>query len=215
MKKENKTLKETWMAILDRDMTKEQLLLIVYSREDYSQEFRKLVKETLAQKYGITEKELKSLPEKGRIVNGTIGTRDLLIETLQKMGCESYNYFLDEEEMDNECDLVYSYENKSFVVRAHNDSEYVILWNQCCYSINMYDKNKLERLQVVMNMLNDSSSATLFYEVDERFQVIRVLAKVMFLFIPQIPNLDFYLYDQIYDIHHAEELLREEMEKLE
>lgn len=79
----------------------------------------------------------------------------------------------------------------------------------------MYDKNKLERLQVVMNMLNDSSSATLFYEVDERFQVIRVLAKVMFLFIPQIPNLDFYLYEQIYDIHHAEELLREEMEKLD
>lgn len=215
MKKENKTLKEMWMAVLDRSMTKEQLLLIAYSHEEYSPEFLELIKETLALKYGITEKELDSLPEKGRIVNGTIGTRDLLIETLQKMGCESYNYFVDEEEMDNECDLYYSYEDKSFAVRAHNDSEYVILWNQCCYSINMYDKNKLERLQVVMNMLNDSSSATLFYEVDERFQAIRVFAKVMFLFIPQIPNLDFYLYDQIYDIHHAEELLREEMEKLE
>ena len=85
MKKENKTLKEMWMAVLDRSMTKEQLLLIAYSHEEYSPEFLELIKETLALKYGITEKELDSLPEKGRIVNGTIGTRDLLIETLQKM----------------------------------------------------------------------------------------------------------------------------------
>ena len=64
MKKENKTLKEMWMAVLDRSMTKEQLLLIAYSHEEYSPEFLELIKETLALKYGITEKELKSLPEK-------------------------------------------------------------------------------------------------------------------------------------------------------
>ena len=64
MKGKKKSVEETWKVVL-RNMTKEELRLLVYEQEDYTPKLGTLTKEVLKQDYGITEEMLSSRPDAG------------------------------------------------------------------------------------------------------------------------------------------------------
>ena len=64
MKGKKKSVEETWKVVF-RNMTKEELRLLVYEQEDYIPKLGTLTKEVLRQDYGFTEEMLSSIPEAG------------------------------------------------------------------------------------------------------------------------------------------------------
>lgn len=196
---------ESWRNIL-RKMAKDELLLILYEHECYLPEFCSLVEEVLRQKYGVTEEELTSIPQPDNIVDGEVGTRNLFLEVLTKMGCgKSIEFNSDSYEDDGECRFSFSYQDNCFDVSAFNDNIYVWI-EKCCGIINGDDKEETERVEKAINQVNGSRSVTMYHKEDERLNCVYVECRVVLLLIPMIPNLTFYIASKLSSLVKAEQL---------
>lgn len=138
----------------------------------------------------------------------TMGTRDLFLETLTKMGCQ---YTVDEED---ECRYYFAYQGENFAVDMSNDRMYVQLWDMFWASVELYDIDKFARLKKVINESNLRFATTTIYTVNEAGSTVDVHCKSVVYFAPSIPDIETYLRTELGDYFHVHQFINTEMAKL-
>ena len=212
MKGKKKSVDEVWMDVL-RKMTKEELYLIVYEQEDYTPKLVILAKEVLRQDYGFTEEMLSSIPEADNLLEGEVGTRKLFLEMLARLGCyKSIDFDNDSFRDDGYSDFSFTYLGADFFTNVYDDNVYVNIEKHLC-PVFVADVDKVEKFKEAVNIMNDRSSVTMYYNADEVF--LFVSCRIRFLFIPLIPNLDIYLHNQLKSLLDACQLFDQVLEELE
>lgn len=128
----------------------------------------------------------------------TIGTRDLFLETLTKMGCQ---YEIDEE--DNQ--IRFMWQGGHFTADAQNDYAFVVVWYLYWDEYELYDIDSLSRVKRVINDANINYNINVIYSVNEAGSTFHVHSKKHFLFISQIPDIEGYLQSilgQFFQVRH-------------
>lgn len=139
----------------------------------------------------------------------TIGTRDLFLDTLPKIGCQ---YELGETEED--CDKIYfAYQGENFTASANNEGWYVHIWDTYWGHVELYDIDEFARLKKAINLSNLNCATMTVYTVDEAGSNVDVHCKSVIPFIPQIPEIDKYLRVELNDFFRAHQYVGNEMAK--
>lgn len=128
----------------------------------------------------------------------TIGTRDLFMQILKKMGCQ---YEIDEE--DNQ--IRFMWQGGHFTADVQNDCAFVVVWYLYWDEYELYDIDSLSRVKRVINDANINYNINVVYSVNETGSTFHVHSKKHFLFISQIPNIEGYLQSvlgQFYNVRH-------------
>lgn len=137
------------------------------------------------------------------------GARDLLLETLTKIGCQ---YELAEEEDDDR--IFFGYQGEHFFANAKNDWHYIQIWDIHWWHVELYDVDEFSRLRKVINGSNLKNSVTTVFTVDEVGKNVDVHSKSIILFVPQIPDLGRYLQIELNEFFRAHQYVSIEMAKL-
>ena len=132
----------------------------------------------------MREKEKREEQQLKEITLENMGTRDLVLETLTKLGCQP------KEAEDGR--IIFEYQGITFLIEATNDCYFVNLIWPWCHSCSKFDIDEFARVRQVINEINMQGSATVFYGISDSDDVA-VHIKKHFLFVPQIPQLDEYL----------------------
>ena len=139
-----------------------------------------------------------------------IGTRDLFLETLTKIGCQ-YEIGDDDDDDDK---IYFAYQGENFIADASNDKWYVHLWDLQWGHVELYDIDELSRLKRAVNHANLNCATITVYTTDEDSKTVDVHCKSAFPFLPQMPDLENYLRSELNDFFQAHRLVGNEMAKL-
>ena len=135
-----------------------------------------------------------------------IGTRDLVFQTLRRIGCEY------REEEDNR--ILFRYQGEPFLIIATNDSYFIEVYNNWWYSLSINcEVEEFARLQKVINYINAFVTCTVLYIIHKELEQIGVHTKKSVLFIPQIPEIELYLVSVLDDFFKTQRLFITELEK--
>ena len=136
-----------------------------------------------------------------------IGTRDLFMETLTKIGCQ---YSIDEQD-----DRIgFAFQGENFVVDVTDGNSYIRIWDLYWTSAEMYDVNEVSRLKRAINSANLSTGLTTVYTVNDAGSTIDVHCKSTVLFIAQIPDIGNYLRLELNEFFRAHRHVELELERL-
>ena len=135
------------------------------------------------------------------------GTRDLLLETLTKIGCQ---YEIDpEEEYIN-----FAYQGENFVASATNEGRFVRIWDTFWGHVELYDADEFSRLKKAVNNANLNCNTMTVYTINEEAKKVDVHCKSFFPLIPQIPDIENYLRGELNDFFNVHHYVSTEMAKL-
>ena len=157
-----------------------------------------------AEKSGADE-----LPESPEAKMLQIGTRDLFLTTLNRIGCQ---YELSDEKDDDR--IFFSYQGENFTASASDDGWYVHIWDPRWYHIELYDVDGLSRLKKAINLANLNCATTTVYTIDEDGGNVDVHCKATIPIIPQIPSIEDYLRTELRDFFRAHQYVSSEIENL-
>ena len=157
--------------------------------------------------------QLKALKASGKTtesqtVNTNIGTRDLFLDTLTKIGCQ---YEFGEGEDDR---IFFKYQGENFFADASNDSKFLHLWDTNWGHIKLDDIDELSRLRKAINVSNLNMSVTTIYTIDEEEKSMNVHCKMTTVFIPEIPSPDELLRVILDNFFNTHQKVATEMNKL-
>lgn len=138
--------------------------------------------------------------------NMNMGTRELLMDTLKRWGCQ---YSVDENDR-----IVFKYQGENFVAYTSNKSRMIHIWDYLWYEHDLYDIEGLSRLKRAINEANANSSVTTIYHIDETEGKVNVHSHRMFLLIPQIPEIENYLHTMLDEFFHVHQHVISMVEKL-
>lgn len=141
--------------------------------------------------------------------NLSMGTRDLFLETLTKIGCQ---YEFAEEEGDNR--IFFAYQGEHFFVNATNEGWYIHIYDTHWGHIELYDIEEFSRLKKAINGSNLNNSVMTVYTIDEAGSSVDVHCKSTILFIPQIPRIEDYLRLELNEFFRAHQYVGNEMARL-
>ena len=139
-----------------------------------------------------------------------IGTRDLFLETLTKIGCQ---YEIEEGEGIEEGDIRFGYQGEFFVVRASNKTHFIQIYDTHWGCVELYDIDEFARLKKAINESNIRNSVTTIYTIDEAGSNVDVHCKSVILFVPEIPNIADYLRLELSEYFRVHETINMEMAK--
>lgn len=153
--------------------------------------------------------------EKGNImepksINMNIGTRDLFLQTLVRIGCQ-YEIVGDDADKD---DISFGYQGENFIARTSNNFRYLHLYDTYWGRIDMYDIDEFSRLRKAVNESNLNNSVTAVYTIDKESSTVNVHSKSVILFIPQIPDIENYLRLELNEFFRVHNAMNSEMNKL-
>ena len=133
------------------------------------------------------------------------GTRDLLVNTLQNMGCP-----ITYDEKNNIC---FTFQGQHFVAFAQDNLLCIDIhypwWKQC----SLFDVEQLARLKRIINEVNGRAQVTTFFSVNNEGETVGVHSKKNLLLIPQIPNIEGYLQAMLEDFFRARHYVEGELSK--
>lgn len=135
------------------------------------------------------------------------GTKDLFLETLTKMGCQ---YEIDPDEGY----ISFGYQGENFVACATNEGFYVRIWDTYWGHVDLYNVDEFSRLRKAVNHANLNCATMTVYTINEEGNTVDVHCKSIFPFIPQMPNLEGYLRNELGDFFTAHHMVSSEMAKL-
>ena len=173
---------------------------IVYSVQQSEEKQRRIIEQRTQQR-GMVQGN-SNIKE-----NNTIGTRDLFLETLTKIGCQ---YEVEEGEDGN---IHFGYQGEYFTVRANNECAYVQIWDLHWSHVELYDIDELARLKKAINESNLRNSVTAVYTVDEDGKKVDVHCRSVILFVPEIQDLTGYLRIELNEFFRSHETINVEMAK--
>ena len=114
----------------------------------------------------------------------TISTRQLALNTIEKIGCEP--------RYTEESRIQFEYQGVLFLMEAANDCMFVNLIWPWCHSFSKFDIDEFARVRQVVNDINARGTASVFYGITDSDDVA-VHIKKHFLLVSQIPDLVGYL----------------------
>lgn len=147
--------------------------------------------------------------EQPMMENEKKGARDLLLETLTKIGCQ---YKVGEEEDDNR--IYFAYQGEHFFVNASNDAWYIQIFDTNWGHVELYDIDEFARLKKAINESNLANAVMTVYTIDETGSNVYVHCKSTILFVPQIPHIEAYLKTELDAFFHAHHSVGNEMARL-
>ena len=118
------------------------------------------------------------------IMEETISTRQLALNTIEKIGCEP--------RYTEEGRIQFEYQGVIFLMEAANDCMFVNLIWPWCHSFSKFDIDEFARVRQVVNDINARGTASVFYGITDSDDVA-VHIKKHFLLVSQIPDLAGYL----------------------
>ena len=121
---------------------------------------------------------------KEKVMEETISTRQLALNTIENIGSEP--------KFTEEGRIQFEYQGVVFLMEAVNDCMFVNLIWPWCHSFSKFDIDEFARVRQVVNDINARGTASVFYGITDSDDVA-VHIKKNFLFVPQIPNLEEYL----------------------
>ena len=162
--------------------------------------------------YDRAKEELETEINMDKEINKQVkmGTRDLFLETLTKIGCQ---YVIEEDENVEEGDIRFGYQGEYFVVRASNKTHYIQIYDTHWGHVELYDIDEFARLKKAINESNIRNSVTTIYTIDEAGSNVDVHCKSVILFVPEIPNIDAYLRLELSEYFRVHETINIEMAK--
>ena len=172
--------------------------LLAYKLEDY---FKKDMKE---EKTDCAIKE----EVQAQITNINIGTRDLFLATLTKIGCQ---YQLGEGEDDS---IYFPFQGERFIVDASNDSMFIHVWDPYWKNVELYDVDEVARIRKAINTANLNTPVTTLYTINEAGRTMDVHSRATIPFFSVIPDLETYLRDALAAFFHAHQVVGTEMHKM-
>ena len=156
------------------------------------------------------ELEMESKMNKETNKEEKIGTRDLFLETLKKIGCQ---YEIEEGEDIEEGDIRFGYQGEYSVVRASNKTQFIQIYDTHWGHVELYDIDEFARLKKAINESNIRNSVTTVYTIDEAGSNVDVHCKSVILFVPEIPNIADYLRLELSEYFRVHETVNMEMTK--
>lgn len=162
--------------------------------------------------YDRAKEELETEINMDKEINKQVkmGTRDLFLETLTKIGCQ---YVIEEDENVEEGDIRFGYQGEYFVVRASNKTHYIKIYDTHWGHVELYDVDEFARLKKAINESNIRNSVTTIYTIDEAGSNVDVHCKSVILFVPEIPNIADYLRLELSEYFRVHETINLEMAK--
>ena len=167
----------------------------------------KLRKKEYMQRQALMVQQQESLGSNIPLVKN-IGTRDLFLDTLTKLGCQ---YHLGEGE-DNR--IFFAYQGEHFFADTTNDIKYVHLWDTHWGHVDLYDIDEVCRLRKAINLSNLNTSVTTVFTIDEDSKNMDIHSKSTIPFLSSMPDLDDYLKVELNDFFRAHQVVGNEMNKL-
>ncbi len=134
-----------------------------------------------------------------------IGTRDLLIRTLQEMGCPV--------KIDNLQNIEFSYQGQQFIALAANELLCIDIIYPWWHSCSLFNVEYLGQLKKAINEVNSNGRVCTYTLISNEQDTVGVHSRKNLLFIPQIPNLTDYLQAMLADFFRTRHHLEAEMEK--
>lgn len=113
-----------------------------------------------------------------------IGTEELVIAVLKKIGCQP--------ETNEEGHVVFKYQGDDFYIAVEDEARFIMIWNPWWASINL-DNPALPYLKEIVNLVNVDSLVTTVYTADEEEKNVGLHSKSHTLFAPQVGPLDEFL----------------------
>ena len=118
------------------------------------------------------------------VMEETISTRQLALNTIEKIGCEP--------RYTEEGRIQFEYQGVVFLVEAANDCMFVNLIWPWCHSFSKFDIDEFARVRQVVNDINLQDTVSVVYTISDSDDVALHIKK-HFLLITQIPQLEEYL----------------------
>ena len=136
------------------------------------------------------------------------GTRDLLLDTLTKIGCQ---YQLGEGDDDR---IYFPFQGENFIVDASNENIYIHIWDACWAQVELYDIDEVARIKRAINTSNLNSIVTTVFTIDEASSTLEVHSKTTIPFLPTMPHLEDYLRVTLNEFFRAHQVVGYEMHKM-
>lgn len=132
-------------------------------------------------------------------------TRNLVINTLKKIGCQP--------EVDDKDRICFKYQGEDFFIDADNNYQFVTLWDTWWLCIDC-DNANVEHLKEAINSNNINTIVSTFYTMDEDSKQMGVHCKAIFALTPSTVNREDYLKTILNDCFKAHNLLKEQLIRL-
>ena len=147
-------------------------------------------------------------PEESHSVDDTqFATRELVLSTLDKMGCEHCE--------EDELRIRLTYQGETFMIDAHNDCLFINVYDPWWFELPMHgDIEEFARMQKAVNLANCKGTCTVLYTYNDEEGLIGVHSRKNLIFVPQITELDKYLASVFDCFFKTQRLVLAEMEKL-
>ena len=136
-------------------------------------------------------------------------TRNLFLETLQKMNCKTY------EPNDNDAERIYfSYQGGSFIVYTSNENLMVDVIYPQWYEHELYDIDGFSNVRRLINDFNGYANVTIFYCIDEEQEKVLVHSRKRFLFSTELLKPEIYLRAMLEDFFKVRQQFEVELSKI-
>ena len=142
---------------------------------------------------------------KEKVMEETISTRQLALNTIENIGSEP--------KFTEEGYIQFEYQGVIFLMETANDCMFVNLIWPWCHSFSKFDIDEFARVRQVVNDINAYGVVSVFYGVTDSDDVA-VHVKKNFLFIQQIPGIEDYLRMMLEEFFRAVRKLDLEIEKI-
>ena len=143
-----------------------------------------------------------------KTIEGTmVGTRDLFLETLTKIGCQ---YDIDPEDGT----ILFGYQGENFVANTSNEGWYVRVWDTYWGHVDLNDVDEFSRLRKAVNNANINCATMTVFTINEEGNSVDVHCKSVFPFMCQMPDLEGYLRNELGDFFNAHRYVGNEMTRM-
>ncbi len=142
---------------------------------------------------------------KEKVMEETISTRQLALNTIENIGSEP--------KFTEEGRIQFEYQGITFLMETADECMFVNLIWPWCYSFNKFDIDEFAKVRQVVNDINAYGVVSVFYGVTDSDDVA-VHVKKNFLFIQQIPGIEDYLRMMLEEFFRAVRKLDLEIEKI-
>lgn len=132
-------------------------------------------------------------------------TRNLLIRTLEDIGCQP--------EIDGYDSIVFKYQGEEFRINADDDSPIIWIYDISWATLDINDPNA-DFLKQAINKANENSAITNLYTANEEQGFISLHCQIVAYFAHHIPNCNEYLKSYLDSFFMAHKHVRDEFENL-
>lgn len=157
-----------------------------------------------------TTNEYKGAKAQSQNDNGTneylgMNTRELCIKVLEKLNCQPELY--------NEA-IYFKFQGENFIVTLSENGAWIRVFDHIWIESSLDDLDDVCNIRTAVNTVNVYLGVTLVFQIDQENKKITVSTRGQFLLVPQIPNIEAYMFSLLSDFFEAHRRFLYEYDKL-